>query len=351
MKAWAVVRPRAPLECVEIAEPVPTGTEVVVEVTEAGVCHSDLHFWEGEYNLGGGKILKIADRGAKLPRAMGHEIVGRVLKWGPEAEGVAEGDLRIVFPWLGCETCARCQAGEGNLCAKPASYGSARDGGYADQVLVPHPRYLIDPGNIDPALAATYACSGITVYSAIRKAMPLPPDAPFVLIGAGGLGLAAVSMLRAMGHRRIVSLDIAAEKRAAALAMGATDAVDSSGPDALEQVLAATDGPVPAVIDFVNSSATAQLGFDLLAKAGRLVLVGYAGGDLMLPLGAMMFGRKNILTSGTGSLQDLKEVVALAQTGAIAPIPITRMPKSRANEALTLLHDGKVTGRIVLEPG
>jgi D-arabinose 1-dehydrogenase-like Zn-dependent alcohol dehydrogenase len=105
------------------------------------------------------------------------------------------------------------------------------------------------------------------------------------------------------------------------------------------------------VIDFVNNSATAQLGFDLLAKAGRLVLVGYAGGDLMLPLGAMMFGRKNILTSGTGSLQELKEVVALAQTGAIAPIPITRMPKSRANEALTLLHDGKVTGRIVLEPG
>ena len=88
MKAWAVVRARAPLECVEIADPVPTGTEVVIEVTEAGVCHSDLHFWDGEYNLGGGRILKIADRGAKLPRAMGHEIVGRVLEWGPEAEGV-----------------------------------------------------------------------------------------------------------------------------------------------------------------------------------------------------------------------------------------------------------------------
>jgi propanol-preferring alcohol dehydrogenase len=351
MKAWAVVRPRAPLQCIEIADPVPSGTEVVIEVTQAGVCHSDLHFWDGEYNLGGGKVLRIADRGAKLPRAMGHEIVGRVLEWGPEAEGVTKGELRIVFPWLGCGSCARCLAGEGNLCAKPASFGSARDGGYAERVVVPHPRFLIDPGNIDPALAATYACSGVTVYSAIRKAMPLPADAPFVLIGAGGLGLAAISVLRALGHRRIVSLDIAAEKRAAALALGATDVVDSSGPDALDRVLSATGGPVPAVIDFVNNSATAQLGFDLLAKAGRLILVGYAGGDLMLPLGAMMFGRKNILTSGTGSLKELTEIVALAQTGAIAPIPITRMPKSRANDALTLLHDGKVTGRIVLEPG
>ena len=80
MKAWAVVRPRAPLECVEIADPVPTGTEVVVEVTAAGVCHSDLHFWEGEYNLGGGRILRIADRGAALPRAMGHREGVQALK-------------------------------------------------------------------------------------------------------------------------------------------------------------------------------------------------------------------------------------------------------------------------------
>jgi alcohol dehydrogenase/propanol-preferring alcohol dehydrogenase len=351
MKAWAVVRPRAPLECIEIADPVPSGTEVVVDVTESGVCHSDLHFWDGEYNLGGGKILRIADRGAKLPRAMGHEIVGRVVRWGPEAEGVAKGDLRIVYPWLGCGACWRCEAGDSHYCATPSSYGSVRDGGYAEQVVVPHPRYLVDPGNLDPALAATYACSGVTVYSAIRKAMPLPPDSPVVLIGAGGLGLAAVAMLRALGHRRIVSLDLAEEKRAAALTLGATEVVDSADPDALERMLAVTGGPVLAVLDFVNNSVTAQLGFDLLAKGGKLVLVGYAGGDLLLPLGAMMFARRNVLTSTTGSLQELREVVALAQTGALAPIPITRMPKSRANDALHLLHDGKVTGRIVLESG
>jgi propanol-preferring alcohol dehydrogenase len=350
MKAWAVVHPRAPLECLEFANPEPKGTEVVIEVTECGVCHSDLHFWEGEYNLGGGRVMRIADRGAVLPRAMGHEIVGRVLKWGPEAEGVAKGDLRIVFPWLGCGECERCGPGEGNLCAKPASYGSVRDGGYAEQVVVPHPRYLVDPGNIDPALAATYACSGVTVYSAIRKAMPVPPDSPIVLIGAGGLGLAAIAVLKALGHRRIISLDIGAEKRAAALAMGATEAVDSSGPGALERLKAAAAAPILAVLDFVNASETAQLGLDALAKGGKLVLVGYAGGELTISLAGMMFARRSILTSGTGSLQELREVVALAQTGKIAPIPITRMPHSSSNEALNLLHDGKVTGRIVLEP-
>ncbi|WP_203075711.1 alcohol dehydrogenase [Falsiroseomonas ponticola] len=350
MKAWAVVRNRAPLECIEIADPDPSGTEVVLEVTQCGVCHSDLHFWEGEYDLGGGKVLKLTERGVTLPRAMGHEVVGRVVQCGPDATGVAVGDLRVVFPWLGCGVCARCLAGEDNICATPSSIGVMRHGGYADSVVVPHPRYLVDPGTVDPALAATYACPGITVYSAIRKAMPLPPDAPFVLIGAGGLGLAAISMLRALGHRRIVSLDISAEKRAAALEMGADAVVDPGAPNAMARLMAATGGPVLAAIDFVNAGSTAQLGFDALAKGGKLVLVGIMGGEMPLSLASMIFRPRSILGSATGSPQDLREVIALAQSGRLAPIPITRMPRSRANEALQLLHDGKVTGRIVLEP-
>jgi alcohol dehydrogenase/propanol-preferring alcohol dehydrogenase len=350
VKAWAVVRNRAPLECIEIADPVPTGTEVVLEVTHCGVCHSDLHFWEGEYDLGGGKVLKLTERGVTLPRAMGHEVVARVLSWGPQAEGVAQGDLRIVFPWLGCGTCARCLAGEDNICATPSSIGVMRHGGYAERVVVPHPRYLVDPGSVDPALAATYACSGITVYSAIRKAMPLPPDSPIVLIGAGGLGLAAISMLRALGHRAIVSLDISAEKRAAALAQGATAVVDSGAHDAMAQLMAATGGPVLAAIDFVNAGTTAQLGFEALAKGGRLVLVGIMGGEMPLSLASMIFRPRSILGSATGSPQDLREVVALAQSGRLPPIPIQRMRRDQANEALHLLHEGRVTGRIVLEP-
>ena len=123
MKAWAVVKNGAPLERIEIPDHEPEGTEVVLAVTHGGVCHSDLHFWKGSYDMGGGKTMLLAERGVKLPRAPGHEIVGRVTKVGPQASGVAIGDLRIVFPWLGCGVCERCRNGEDNLCNKPCAIG------------------------------------------------------------------------------------------------------------------------------------------------------------------------------------------------------------------------------------
>ena len=98
MRAWAVVENGAPLKELELPTPEPKGTEVLIEVTHCGVCHSDLHIWEGYYDIGGGKKMSLKDRGVVLPLAMGHEIVGRVVKLGPDASGVKVGDLRIVFP-------------------------------------------------------------------------------------------------------------------------------------------------------------------------------------------------------------------------------------------------------------
>jgi alcohol dehydrogenase/propanol-preferring alcohol dehydrogenase len=157
---WAVVENGRPLQALDMDTPTPTGPEVLVEVSHCGVCHSDLHFWEGEYNLGYGKKVRLAERGVVLPRAPGHEVVGTVVALGPDAEGVQVGDRRIVFPWIGCGQCDRCKAGEDNMCTKQASIGVVRHGGFSSHVLVPHWRYLVDPGNLDPAVAATYACSG-----------------------------------------------------------------------------------------------------------------------------------------------------------------------------------------------
>ena len=348
MQAWAVVKNGAPLERIEIPDHEPQGTEVVLAVTHGGICHSDLHFWKGSYNMGGGKTMLLAERGVKLPRAPGHEIVGRVTKVGPQASGAAIGDLRIVFPWLGCGVCERCRNGEDNLCDKPNAIGVMRHGGFGEQVVVPHSRFLVDPGEIDPAFAATLACSGITVYSAINKIMPLAPDEPVVLIGAGGLGLAAISMLRALGHQNIVSVDTNAEQRAAALEMGATKAVDGSVQDVSALLLQATGGPVQAVIDFVNVSSTAQVGLDCLGKGGKLVLIGVAGGELVISLAGMVFKPRTVQGSATGSVSDLRAVVALAQSGKLRPIPLTILPKDAANAALKMLDQGAVRGRIVL---
>ena len=349
MKAWAVVAPGAPLELIELPTPEPKGSEVLVEVTHAGVCHSDLHFWKGEYNLGGGKVLKLADRGVTLPRAPGHEIAGRVVALGPDATGVAIGDMRIVYPWIGCGECAHCKAEDDNMCQKQSQLGVVQHGGFASHVVVPHARYLIDAEGVDLAFGATLACSGITTYNAIAKILPASPEAPIVLIGAGGVGLMAIAMLRALGHKAIFSVDISAEKRHAAAEAGAI-AIDGSGDgdEVVARILAVTGGLVPAVLDFVNISQTAANGFALLDKGGTLVVVGVSGGELTLSLAAMVFRAHTVVGSNTGSLKDLRAVVKLAQEGKLVPTPVTLCPKDHANEAMLELKAGHVTGRTVL---
>ena len=262
---------------------------------------------------------------------------------------VAIGDERIVYPWIGCGHCPRCLAGDDNLCASPsAASGCWRMVASADRVKVPHPRYLVAYDGINPSVAATYACSGLTVYSAIGKIMPLDPDEAVLLIGAGGLGLAAIAMLKALGHRHTVSLDISDAKLEAATAAGATATVNGTGADLVTRIHAAAGGPVPAAIDFVNTSETARTGFDALAKGGRLVLVGVAGGEITLSLSTMIFRAQSVIGSNTGTVADLQAVVELAQSGKLGETPVQEYPKAAANEALTRLQAGQITGRAIL---
>ncbi|HYZ25069.1 MAG TPA: alcohol dehydrogenase, partial [Rhodopila sp.] len=318
MRAWAVVENGQPLKEIELPTPEPTGTEVLLEVTHCGVCHSDLHIWEGYYDIGGGQKMSLKDRGVTLPLAMGHEIIGRVVKCGPDAKGVKPGDLRIVYPWLGCGKCDKCLNEEDNMCTVAArSLGVYQNGGYGTHVVAPHPRHLVDLGSLDPAIAATYACSGITVYSAIKKAMPLKPTDPVVLVGAGGLGLNAIAVLKAMKHQNIITVDISPEKRDAALKAGAAKVVDGSGDGAevTRRIVDAAGGPVPAVIDLVNGTATARFAFGALAKGGKLIQVGLFGGELTLALPIMAIRALTVQGSYVGNPKELRELVKLAQDG------------------------------------
>jgi alcohol dehydrogenase/propanol-preferring alcohol dehydrogenase len=348
MRAWSLVEYGAPLQEMEMPTPEPQGTEVLVQVSHCGVCHSDLHTWEGYYQLGGGRRLEHAARGRKLPLVQGHEIVGRVVAAGPDAGPVPIGERRIVYPWIGCGQCDRCRAEEDNLCAKTWPIGILQDGGFGTHVVVPHPRYLVDPGNLNPGLAATYACSGITVYSAIKKLMPLPPDVPVVVVGMGGLGLSAIAMLKAMGHRAIIGVDVAEEKLQAARQVGATATVQSTGENVTARLVEAAGGPLRAALDLVNASATARFLVDALGKGGTLVQVGLFGGEITLDLPLMAMREQALRGSFVGSLRDLREVVALANKGGLLPIPIEEMPQSKADEALQRLKNGQAVGRLVL---
>lgn len=349
MKQWSVVENNRPLVCLESPDPVPTGRQVLVRVTHCGVCHSDLHFVHGEFDLGGGKTMKITDRGVKLPCAPGHEIVGRVVALGPDASGAAIGDERIVYPWIGCGTCELCRTDNENLCYSPRGLGIIQDGGFSSHIILPDETYLFPFDGIDPAIAATFPCSGLTVYSAIQKAMPLDPARAVLVVGAGGLGLVAVRMLKALGFTKVIVADIGAEKRAAALEAGASAAIDNSADDALAQIAEAGEGLLQAAFDLVNMGSTAALALETLGKQGKLVLVGVGGGELPLSLASMIFRPRVIMGTVTGSRQHLRDVIALAQAGKFVPFPVTRMAKDRANEAIDLLGAGKVIGRIVLE--
>ena len=355
MRSFQVADFNAPLKEVERPTPRPAGTEVLIKVRAAGVCHSDLHIWEGGYDLGHGrKPLSLKDRGVSLPRTMGHETVGEVVAFGPDVKegdkgGLKAGDVALVYPWLGCGKCATCLAGDENMCLKPASLGVYCDGGYADHMTVPHPKYLLDLKGLDPVTAAPYACSGVTTYSALKK-VEKDFNTPIVIFGAGGLGLMALTLLKAMGGRGAIVVDIDARKREAAEKAGALATVDGKAPDALEQLAKKAGEPIRAVIDLVGSAQTAQLGFDCLTKGGKQVIVGLFGGGAPWALPLIPIKAITIQGSYVGNLRETRELLDLVRAKKVVPIPVTTMPLSKANDALVDLQKGKLVGRAVLVP-
>jgi alcohol dehydrogenase, propanol-preferring len=351
MKSYDVCECGAPLRLMERPTPKPTGTEVLLKVTAAGVCHSDLHIWEGHYDLGGGKTLQLADRGVKLPLTMGHENVGEVVAVGPDAKGVKVGDRRLVYPWLGCGECAICKTGEEQLCrTKTSSIGVFRAGGYADHLLVPHHRYLFDIGSIPPEKAAPLACSGITTYGALKKVGPVLQQQPTVIIGAGGLGLMCLSLHAKMGGKGAIVVDIDPVKRQAALKAGAQAAIDGNAADAAKQIIDATKGGAFAVVDLVGSSRTVKLAVDSLGKGGKVVVVGLFGGDITIPTPFLPLRAMCIQGSYVGSLTEISELLDLVRRKGAPDLPIGTRPLATVNDALNELKDGKVVGRLVLTP-
>lgn len=353
MRCYCVLHHGQALELVEKPIPQPQGTEVLLKVKAAGVCHTDLHLWEGHYDMGGGKKLTLAERGIKPPLTLSHEIVGEIVAFGPNAQANAEvslGQVTLVHPWIGCGECAACQRGEENICVKPQALGVARPGGFADYVIVPHPRYLLDIGSLEPAQAAPLACAGVTTYSALKKMGDRLKTDPVVIIGAGGLGLMAIEVLKALGGQGAIVVDIDPIKREAALAAGALGVIDARAADAAQQIQQATGGGARAVLDLVGATATVGLALASSARGGQIVICGLMGGDLTLALPVIPMRPLTLQGSYVGTLQELHELVALVKRSGMKPIPVNTRPMAEANDAMQDLHHGRVVGRTVLVP-
>ena len=351
MKSYDVCECGAPLKLIERPTPQPAGTQVLVKIVAAGVCHSDIHIWDGYYEMGGGKRLQLLERGIKLPLTMGHENVGDVVAAGPDAKDVKIGARFLVHPWMGCGTCIACKRGEENLCSKPTNLGVFSNGGYATHMLVPHPRYLFDIGDLAPEKAAPLACSGITAYSALKKAGAVLRDHPLVIIGAGGVGLAAQALLKAMDGKGAIMVDTDPVKREAAKKAGALAVVDGAAPDAAKQIIEASQGGAWAAIDFVGSRQTVKLAIDTVVPKGpRIILVRLFGGDNTISTPVLPMRALTLQGSYVGSLPEMKELLDLVRRKGLPAVPVATRPLAEVNEALTALKAGKVVGRVVLMP-
>ena len=344
MTSYDVVEHGKPLQKVLKETPRPSGSEVLLRITRAGVCHSDVHIWDGYFDLGGGKRFYVKERGCVPPFTMGHEPFGVVEALGPRAKGVKLGQKRLAYPWTGCGKCAVCKSGQDNYCMTPRFAGVHRAGAYATHLLVPDAKYLVDTTGIDDAFAATLACSGLTAYSATAKLPALSAKDRVAVLGCGGLGLIAVSILRAEGAKYVIACDLDPVKLAAAARLGASETLDTRSADAAQKLQG-----IAAAIDFVGTPATAALGIGALKKGGRYVLCGLYGGELTHPLPPIAQRAIGIVGSYVGNLQELKEVVALAKKGKLKPLPVETRPADAASQALSDLKEGKVVGRVVLD--
>jgi D-arabinose 1-dehydrogenase-like Zn-dependent alcohol dehydrogenase len=350
MRSYQIVEWGQPVELREYPTPTPQGTEVLLRVTAAGICHSDLHINDGFFDLGDGRKAELGKLGASLPLTLGHEIVGVVEALGPDAEGVEVGQARVAFPWIGCRECAVCEHEREQLCLSPKFLGARVHGGYSEYVIVPHPKYLVDYGNVPTALACTFACAGLTAYAALKKIAPLTEDDYLVLIGAGGVGLSGLHIAPSVVPAKLIVADVDPQKRGIARQAGAYATIDNGEPDAVAKLIEMTGGGARASIDFVGAPATASFGLQVLRKGGTLVNVGLFGGALSLPLPLMPQRSLSLRGSYVGTLEEMEEVMALGREGKVPPIPIELRPLSQAAQALDDLRAGKASGRIILTP-
>jgi alcohol dehydrogenase/propanol-preferring alcohol dehydrogenase len=331
--------------------PQPQGREVVLRIGSCGVCHSDVHLHDGYFDLGGGNKLDMS-RTVLAPRTLGHEIAGTVVAVGPDAQGVAVGVRRVAFPWIGCGTCSLCAQGLEHLCNRPQALGIHRDGGFSTHVVVPDAKYLVDYGTLAEEQACTYACSGLTAYSALKKvgkAGIMGPQDPLLIIGAGGVGLSGIRLARQMFGIAPIVLELDKGKWDIAREAGAGELIDPTVEGALKSLIKSTGGGVAAAVDFVGAAATFNFGYGALRKAGKLVCVGLFGGAT--PIVPAMVSMKAVSIEGSyvGSLQEMQELMAIARTGVLPDLPLTSQPLATATQALEDLRAGRIRGRTILK--
>jgi propanol-preferring alcohol dehydrogenase len=329
------------LSVTDLPRPVPRPGEVLIKVTAAGLCHTDLHLIDGDPAILPG-----------FPAVLGHETAGIVEEIGEGVTTVTVGDAVAVFGAQGCGACPTCLSGLENMCSVQvlSMNGIGIPGGFAEYMIVPAERHLVPIGELDPVKAAGLTDAGLTPYRAVRRALAhLEPGSTAVVLGLGGLGQFGVQYLNLLSDARIVGLDPDEAKRARALELGADLALDPMSGE-FGEVMAEHDlaGACAAVLDFVGNDASLATSRSLLAARGMLNLVGLGGGSTALSFFTMP-PESVVTTTNWGSAPEMAEVIALAREGRIEST-VNVYSLDDAQRAVDDLRDGRVDGRAVIVP-
>ncbi|MFD9596151.1 NAD(P)-dependent alcohol dehydrogenase [Kitasatospora sp. NPDC059973] len=344
MKAVQYRTAGAAPEVVTVPDPEPGPGQVLLKVTAAGVCHSDIAVMS----------LPAEQLSFPLPLTLGHEGVGTVAELGAGVTGFTEGDAVAVYgPW-GCGSCAKCAEGKENYCLRAAELGIrppglGAPGAMAEYMIVDDPRHLVPLGGLDPVRAVPLTDAGLTPYHAIKRSLgKLVPGSTAVVIGTGGLGHVAIQLLRAMTAARVVALDVTEEKLALARAVGAHETVlsDASAPAAVRALTGGVGAQV--VLDFVGAPPTVASAGAMAAVEGDVTIVGLGGGSLPVGFGTLPY-EVSVASPYWGTRPELIEVLDLARAGAVE-VHVETYGIDDAPLAYERLHAGLVNGRAVILP-
>ena len=325
----------------EVPEPAISGPlDVIVKIGGAGVCRTDLHIMEGQWD---------AAMGTPLPYILGHENAGWVHEVGSAVSNVAVGDTVILHPTPTCGLCHACRAGDDMHCVNSTFPGLSTDGGMAEYLLTSARACVKLEAQTRPQDVAALADAGITAYHAVRKAIPLLyPGTTCVVMGAGGLGHIGVQCLAALTATRIIVVDRNPDALKLAEQLGAQHTVVADGRqvDAVKD-LTGGDG-AEVVLDFVAEQGAEMEGWNMTAPAGSYFVIGY-GGTLEIPALDIISTERNIIGNIVGTYNELAELMALAQAGKVT-LHTRTYPLDAAVEALSDLDAGRVRGRAILVP-
>jgi len=242
--------------------PSPGPSELLVKVKAAGICHSDVHYWQGLSSL------------APLPLTLGHEIAGVVQAVGAGVKTRKPGD-RVALHYLAtCGECTYCRSSSEQFCTDAQMLGKDRPGGYAEYVLVPARNAVRVPDEISLQQAAVSMCSSATVFHALRKGR-LAPGEVVAVFGVGGLGMSAIQIARAFGAVDVYAVDIHSRRLALAERLGAIP-IDASSADPVTEILHQSGRGVNVSLGLIGDAEAMRQAVQVLRPYGRAVIVGIA---------------------------------------------------------------------------